>query len=296
MANSMTGYGKGEFSENGFTAVVEIKSVNNRYLDVNVNCVRELRLYEKAFVDAVKLQIERGKVDMQITVSRNEAFKEPELQLDLERVEGYLKALRRAGEALELADDLTLNSILKLPDIFKRTQAVADSEGEEFLKEISLEALSKALDNLKIMREAEGRKLAADIRSRLGQFGSYLTALEGESQRLILGYKEKLAGRLRELVGQLEPDSPRILLEAGIMAERMAVDEELVRLRSHVSQFNTMMSLGNPIGRRLDFLVQEMNREVNTIGSKLQDVTITSLVVDMKSELEKIREQIQNLE
>lgn len=296
MANSMTGYGKGEFSENGFTALVEIKSVNNRYLDVNVNCVRELRLYEKSFTDAVKQEIERGKVDMQITVSRNESGSDLDSTLDAERLEGHLRALREAGKELGLLDDLTLASVLKLPDIFNRTPPADIKENEEFLKELSLKALGLALENLRVMREAEGRKLEADIRSRLTQFESYLTAMEKESGGLIAGYKEKLLGRLRELMVQLEPDSPRILLEAGIMAERMAVDEELVRLRSHVSQFNGMMSGSEPMGRRLDFLIQEMNREVNTIGSKLQNPAITTLVVDMKSELEKIREQIQNLE
>ena len=292
MVKSMTGYGRAVETVNGREFTVEVRSVNNRYLDCTVKLPRNLSFGEDAVKQAVKASISRGKVDVFVSV-RSEGAQETAVSLNKPMAEGYLAVLRQMRQEYGLAGEITVSMLAGLPDVFLLDKPPVD---EEQLLADFLSVVQKALANFDAMRRAEGTALAADLRGRGETILSLVEQVEAGSPQTVADYRARLEAKLKEVLANTAIDESRILTEAAIFADKVAVDEETVRLRSHLNQMNTMLDAGGPIGRKLDFLLQEMNREANTIGSKCSDVRLARVVVEIKAELEKIREQTQNIE
>lgn len=292
MLKSMTGYGRGQVSGQGRSFLVEVRSVNNRYLDCNVRMPRVYACAEDGVIKQVKKTISRGKVDVFVTVE-NTAEEPVTVTLNEGVAAGYKRALDTMAEKFGLNEDISVALLSRFPDVFRVEKVPEDLEA--MTAELH-EAAALALADFDAMRSREGEKLAEDLLSRLDTLEEYDRIVEERSPQRVAAYREKLTARIQEVLEDRQIDESRILTEAAIFADKVAVDEETVRLRSHIAQFRDMIAGGSPIGRKLDFLVQEMNRETNTIGSKANDLEMSSIVVDMKAELEKIREQIQNVE
>ena len=292
MVKSMTGYGRAVETVNGREFTVEVRSVNNRYLDCTVKLPRNLSFGEDAVKQAVKTSISRGKVDVFVSV-RSEGAQETAVSLNKPMAEGYLAVLRQMRQEYGLAGEITVSMLAGLPDVFLLDKPPVD---EEQLLADFLSVVQKALANFDAMRRTEGAALAADLRGRGETILSLVGQVEVGSPQTVADYRARLEAKLKEVLANTAIDESRILTEAAIFADKVAVDEETVRLRSHLNQMNTMLDAGGPIGRKLDFLLQEMNREANTIGSKCSDVRLARVVVEIKAELEKIREQTQNIE
>lgn len=292
MIKSMTGYGRavGVFADKQIT--VELRSVNNRFLDCTVKLPRLYAFCEDAVKQAVKQSVTRGKVDVFVTVNLTQST-DISIGLNKSVLEGYLAALRTIVENYPVRDDISVSSLSRLPDVFTVEKAEQD---EDALKAQLLEVVAEALEGFDAMRKAEGEALAKDLTAKAGVILKKVAFVEERSPRSVAEYREKLYARMQEVLSSSGVDEARILTEAAIFADKVAVDEETVRLRSHLDQLQTMLNAAEPIGRKLDFLLQEMNRETNTIGSKCSDLEIARAVVDMKAEMEKIREQIQNIE
>ena len=292
MVKSMTGYGRAVETVNGREFTVEVRSVNNRYLDCTVKLPRNLSFGEDAVKQAVKTSISRGKVDVFVSV-RSEGAQETAVSLNKPMAEGYLAVLRQMRQEYGLAGEITVSVLAGLPDVFLLDKPPVD---EEQLLTDFLSVVQKALANFDAMRRTEGTALAADLRGRGETILSLVEQVEAGSPQTVADYRARLEAKLKEVLANTAIDESRILTEAAIFADKVAVDEETVRLRSHLNQMNTMLDAGGSIGRKLDFLLQEMNREANTIGSKCSDVRLARVVVEIKAELEKIREQTQNIE
>lgn len=298
MPKSMTGYGRAQRLQDGRDVLVEIRAVNHRYYEFSARLPRTCLYLEEKLKRFLNGQVARGKVEVAVTITRPDG-KDAQIAVNRSVAEGYVNALRALNESLGeggslwLNDDISLSSLLRLPDIFTVTK---EQEDEEQIWAIVSEAAGEALESFLTMRQAEGERLAADLLQKLSGLEQMLGQIEEIEPGVAESYREKLWQKLSELLADTQIDEQRILTETAIFAEKTAIDEETVRLHSHIAQFRTLLTSGEPVGRKLDFLVQEMNREVNTIGSKAQDLRITRLVVDMKSEIEKIREQIQNIE
>lgn len=289
---SMTGYGRAQKILNGRDILVEIRSVNHRYYEYSSRVPRAFNYVDEKLKALLKQGVSRGKVEVNVTINNIEG-RDTEIALNKGAAEGYVNALRSVSAELGLEDDLTLSKLIKLPDIFN-IQKTPDNE-EQVWDDVAAVA-GEALDKFVSMRETEGEKLRNDVLEKSDLILKMVGQVEALSPKTVENYRGKLYQKLSELLESKDIDQQRILTEAAIFAEKIAVDEETVRLRSHVSQLRDMLDSADPIGRKLDFIVQEMNREVNTIGSKAQDLNITKIVVDMKAEIEKIREQIQNIE
>ena len=292
MIKSMTGYGRAVETINNREFTVEISSVNNRYLDCSVRLPRMLSFAEEAVKQTVKQYVSRGKVEVHISV-RSEAAEDTKLTLNTPVVEGYLNAMRQMVETYGVKDDISVSTLSRLPEVFIMEKAKAD---EEQLQSDLMAVLGSALVSYNAMRAAEGEALDRDLRSRGNTILGFVEQVEAGNAQTVVDYRNRLEAKLREVLASTTIDQSRILTEAAIFADKVAVDEETVRLRSHLQQMNTMLSAGGAMGRKLDFLLQEMNREANTIGSKCTDVALARIVVDIKAELEKIREQTQNIE
>ena len=292
MIRSMTGYGRDQQLLHGRSITVEIRSVNHRYFEFSCRAPRGCAFLEDRLKRSLQSAISRGKVEVSLTLQTIES-RHTSVAVDHALAGQYLTALRALGEEYSLPDDLTLSSVARLPDVFTLCR---DEEDEEELAADVLQVLQNALDRFVAMREAEGERLRADVLSRVVTMEQHLTFVEERSPQTVAEYRARLTAKLTELLNGAVPDEARILTEAAIVADRLAVDEETVRLRSHFAQLRRIMESTEPVGRKLDFLVQEMNRETNTIGSKCSDTAIAGHVVEMKSEIEKIREQIQNIE
>ena len=292
MIKSMTGYGRAVQTANGREFTVEVRSVNNRYLDCNVKLPRMVSFAEDAVKQAVKNAISRGKVDVYITI-KSEAETDTKITLNAAVVEGYLGAMRQMVDSYGVRDDISVSTLSRLPEVFTVEKPEVD---EEQLKNDLLQAVSAALESYNAFREAEGAALDADLRSRGNTILELVAQVEAGNGQTVIDYRTKLYNKLKEVLANTSIDESRILTEAAIFADKVAVDEETVRLRSHLEQMNNMLTAGGAMGRKLDFLLQEMNREANTIGSKCTDVRLARIVVDIKAELEKIREQTQNIE
>ena len=288
----MTGYGRAVETVNGREFTVELRSVNNRYLDCSVRLPRILNFAEDAVKQAVKASVSRGKVDVFITV-KSEGGDETRVTLNAAALEGYLAAMRRMVTDFGVRDDISVSTVSRLPDVFLVEKPEVDEE--QLLKDL-LSVVDKALAGYDAMRSAEGAALDRDLRSRGNTILALVAQVEAGNGQTVIDYRTRLENKLREVLENTNIDESRILTEAAIFADKVAVDEETVRLRSHLQQMNTMLSGGGAVGRKLDFLLQEMNRETNTIGSKCTDVRLARIVVDIKAELEKIREQTQNIE
>lgn len=292
MIRSMTGYGRDQQLLHGRSITVEIRSVNHRYFEFSCRAPRGCAFLEDRLKRALQSAISRGKVEVSLTLQTVES-RHTSVAVDHALAGQYLTALRALGEEYSLPDDLTLSVVARLPDVFT---VCRDEEDEEELAADVLSVLQNALDRFVAMRETEGERLRDDVLARLSVMEEHLSFVEERSPQTLAEYRARLTARLTELLNGAVPDENRILTEVGIIADRLAVDEETVRLRSHFAQLRKIMESTEPVGRKLDFLVQEMNRETNTIGSKCSDTAIAGHVVEMKSEIEKIREQIQNIE
>ena len=292
MIKSMTGYGRAVETVNGREFTVEIRSVNNRYLDCSVRLPRNLAFCEDAVKQAVKASISRGKTEVCVTL-RTESGEEVKISLNKPVVEGYLEAMGQMVKEYGVQDDISVSVLSRLPDVFAVEKPQVD---EEQLQKDLLRVVSQALAGFDAMRTTEGKAMAEDLRSRGQTILHLVEQVEAGNGQTVADYRARLETKLREVLENTAIDEGRILTEAAIFADKVAVDEETVRLRSHLSQMNTMLEGGGAVGRKLDFLLQEMNREANTIGSKCTDVRLARVVVDIKAELEKIREQTQNIE
>ena len=288
----MTGYGRAVETVNGREFTVELRSVNNRYLDCSVKLPRSLSFAEEAVKQAVKATISRGKVDVFISV-RSEGGEEVKVSLNSAVLEGYLAAMRQMVTEFGVADDISVSAVSRLPEVFTVERPEVD---EDQLKADLMAVVAKAIEGYDAMRRTEGVALENDLRSRGQTILTLVAQVEQGNAQTVVDYRTRPENKLQEVLANTSIDESRILTEAAIFADKVAVDEETVRLRSHLEQMNTMLSAGGAVGRKLDFLLQEMNRETNTIGSKCSDVRLARIVVDMKAELEKIREQTQNIE
>ena len=292
MIRSMTGFGRERRIIGGREYLVEIRSVNNRYFECNVKLPRQYAYLEDALKGLLKDKISRGKVEVSLSVTSLEG-KEEQVTVNNLVVEAYLNAMRETAERFGLEDDITLSSIFRMSDVFN---IVRPEVNEDEIKEAVLTVAAAALDKFVQMRETEGERLKADLLDKAAGIEKMVEQVEAYSPETVEAYRKKLYDKMCEVLGSAQIDEQRILTEAAIFSEKVAVDEETVRLHSHFSQFRQMLEESVPVGRKLDFQVQELNRETNTIGSKCQDLRVTRIVVDMKSEIEKIREQIQNIE
>ena len=288
----MTGYGRAVETVNGREFTVELRSVNNRYLDCNVRLPRLVSFAEDAVKQAVKASVSRGKVDVFISI-RSEGGEEAQISLNKAVLDGYLAAMRQMVQECGVADDISVSAVSRLPEVFLVEKPQVD---EEQLQNDLMQVVGKALEGYDAMRCAEGEALDKDLRSRGNTILELVSQVEKGNAQTVVDYRARLEAKLREVLENTSIDESRILTEAAIFADKVAVDEETVRLRSHLKQMNTMLTNGGAVGRKLDFLLQEMNREANTIGSKCTDVNLARIVVDIKAELEKIREQTQNVE
>lgn len=292
MIKSMTGYGRGQQIIDGREITVEIKSVNHRYFEFSARVPRAYGYLEEKLKSFIQNKVSRGKVDVGITIFNIEG-KDAQIEVNQSIAIGYVEALRKANVTIGLNDDLSLSQLIRLPDIFN---VVKTTEDEEVIWNLVKTVAEEALDNFVSMRETEGQKMKDDINSRLAYISELVGKVEERSPMVTEAYRERLYNKISELLNDKKIDEQRILTEAAIFSEKTAVDEETVRLKSHIQQFTTLLDSTEAVGRKLDFLIQEFNRESNTIGSKAQDVEITRIVVELKSEIEKIREQIQNIE
>ena len=292
LVKSMTGYGRAVETVNGREFTVELRSVNNRYLDCTVKLPRMLSFAEDSVKQAVKKAISRGKVDVFITVHA-EGVSDVKVTLNAAMVEGYLAAMKQMAADYGVRDDISVSVISRMPEVFSVEKPEVDEE--QLLADL-MGVVQKALESYNAMRATEGKALENDLRSRGNTILELVAQVEAGNGQTVIDYRTRLENKLKEVLANTAIDESRILTEAAIFADKVAVDEETVRLRSHLEQMNTMLTTGGAIGRKLDFLLQEMNRESNTIGSKCTDVKLARIVVDIKAELEKIREQTQNIE
>ena len=289
MIRSMTGYGRAEKTIDGREITVEMRAVNNRYLDLNVKLPRVYGFAEDAVKSLIKANVNRGKLDLFITVN---VTADTSLQISLNKpvLEGYLAALKSIAADYGVRDDISVTALSRMPDVFVVEK---QEEDEQKLTDDILSVVKEALAKFNAMREKEGAAMEADLRSRAK---TLVEKVEARSPVTLAEYRARLTEKMQEVLGQTNIDEGRILQEAAIYADKIAVDEETVRLRSHLDQLDQMLTSGGPIGRKLDFLLQEFNRESNTIGSKGNDLEQARTVVELKAELEKIREQTQNIE
>ncbi len=292
MVKSMTGYGRAVETVNNREFTVELRSVNNRYLDCTVKLPRMVSFAEDAVKQAVKNTISRGKVDVFISI-RSEAAADVTVTLNTAMVEGYLAAMKQMAENYDIRNDISVSLLSRMNEVFSVDKPKVD---EDALMADLMSVVDKALANYDAMRTAEGKALENDLRSRGETILELVSQVEVGNGQTVIDYRARLYNKLKEVLANTAIDESRILTEAAIFADKVAVDEETVRLRSHLEQMNNMLTAGGAIGRKLDFLLQEMNRESNTIGSKCSDVKLARIVVDIKAELEKIREQTQNIE
>ena len=292
MIKSMTGYGSAKGKAGDLEISVEVKSVNNRYLDASIRMPRSFLFAEDAVKSAIGRHISRGKVDMFINVDSS-AADDMNVKVNEPLLRGYLDAIRLISEKYGLENDLNAVSAARFPDILSVEKKDLDADA---ISAGIVAVAEEALRDFDAMRQREGEKLCTDVLTKLETISALVATVEREAPKTVEAYQNRLREKLNEVLSSPGIDENRILAEAAIFADRVAVDEETVRLRSHMSQLRTMLAGGSPIGRKIDFLIQEFNREANTIGSKCQNSDIAHVVVELKSEIEKIREQIQNIE
>lgn len=292
MIKSMTGYGCAKGIVDGLEVSIELKSVNNRYLDASVRLPRSFLFAEEAIKSKVQSHISRGKVDVFVSVDASQAG-DLTVKVNESLLKGYLDAIGHISEEYNLPRDLTALSVSRFPDVLSVEKKDLDAEA---ISAGILDIAEQALRDFDLMRLREGEKLRDDVLSRLETISSLVEIVESKAPETVADYRRRLEQKMAEVLGSTGIDENRILAEAAIFADHIAVDEETVRLRSHMAQLETMINGNSPTGRKIDFLIQEFNREANTIGSKCQNSQIAHIVVDLKSEIEKIREQIQNIE
>lgn len=291
MLRSMTGYGHCEYTENDITFTVEIKTVNHRYSDIFLRIPKQFSSLEEQVRSLINDRIHRGKIDVYINYE-NKSSQDHEVILDESLAKAYYNALKKIADDLGLRDDISASTIARFPDIIK----VEKKDDSDYIAEILKKAVSAAIDEVIEMRTREGERLKENLFAILDNIENFVRKIEEKAPIVVKEYKEKLEQRLSELIDIQQVDPARIATEVALFADKCSIDEELIRLSSHIFQMKEMLNAGSPVGKKADFLIQEMNREVNTIGSKANDLEITRNVVELKSEIEKLREQIQNIE
>lgn len=292
MMKSMTGFGRAQEIVDGMQITVEIKSVNHRYFEFSAKVPRAYGFLEEKLKNFANTQISRGKVECYVSIAFLEES-DATVSVNTALAKGYVDALHTLAETCKVREDITVSLLSRFPDVLTLQTAPTD---ENHIWSAVQSVATLAVERFLVMRETEGEKLRADILSRADTILDSVSFIEARSPQTVREYNEKLKSRMEELLGNAQIDEQRLLTEAAIFADKIAVDEETVRLRSHISQLRAFMDAAEPIGRKLDFLVQEINREANTIGSKAQDVEIAKKVIAVKAEVEKIREQVQNIE
>jgi uncharacterized protein (TIGR00255 family) len=293
MMRSMTGFGQSGRTAAGFRMQVDMKSVNHRYAEMMIRMPKEWLFLEESVKKRIQKEVKRGRVDVFINMER-EGQSGKTVELDSDLVRGYMEAAEKLRTEFGIRDELSLRDLLLIPDVVRFTEA--DLPDKELTGEELLRCVDDAVVQLAAMRQIEGGHLRTDLDKRLSQLKEFAEEIERLAPRTAAEYYNKLKLRLRELLDQVPLDESRVATEAAVFADRRNIDEELIRLDSHFQQFARLLDSEEPSGRKLDFLIQEMNREVNTIGSKANEAEVTVLVVEMKAELEKIREQVQNIE
>ena len=292
MIKSMTGYGRCEKIIDNYEIAVEIKSVNHRYADYNIRVPRSYNFLEEYIKAVLQKYIARGKIDVYVSVKKQQDDT-TEIALNKPLAESYVKALKSIADEFGVQDDISVSTVARYNDIF---EVIRTPEDEDAVKAKVSEALDEAAASFIEMREREGKKLADDMVARNGVIRSMVKKIDEIAPTTVIEYRKKIEERIRELIADAEIDETRLLTETAIYADKLCINEEIVRLSSHLDEFDRIMGTGVAVGRKLDFLLQEMNRETNTIGSKSNNLEIAKLIVEIKSELEKIREQLQNIE
>ena len=291
MIKSMTGYGKANLEKNSRKYIIEIKSVNHRYMDISIKMPRALSYLEEIIKNEISKNIKRGKVDVFITFENN-SIEGREIKINTELAKGYIKELRKLAKEENILSDIQVNDIARYPDVL----TIQDSQDDEEIKHEILEVVGKATENLVSMRKTEGEKIAKDLKERLELIQNKVNEVSKLSTGLIEEYVVKLEERVKQILKDQEIDKARLAQEVVIYADRCSIEEEITRLNSHIAQFNKLLNSDEAVGKKLDFIIQEMNRETNTIGSKANSLEITNSVIDMKTEIENLREQVQNIE
>lgn len=292
MVTSMTGFGRGKALSDELNITVEIKSVNHRYFEYSSRIPRAFQFLDDSLKSLCQKKISRGKIELSVQYE-DTSSSSVELAVNKSYADAYITALHKFAKDYKLKDDIKASAIIGNSDIF--TVKKRDLN-EELVKDLALRATEEAIDNFIGARAVEGERLVADVKGRADYILKQVDFIETRSPETVKEYREKLEQKIKELIGDIKVDEQRLLTETAIYADKIAVAEETVRLRSHIDSLCSLLDEGGVIGRKLDFIVQEMNRETNTIGSKCQDMDITKVVVEIKSEIEKIREQIQNIE
>ena len=295
MIRSMTGYGRGEGAYEGVNVTIELRSVNNRYLDCSVKMPRTYIFAEEALKERIQSKVGRGKVDVFVNIAHT-GGESLSVTVNEDLAKGYIAALERLyelGNGQNVQKDYKASELARFPDVLIVEKQEEDLES---MKARLLEVLDLAVEDFNTMRTREGEKLAADILKRATTIEELTTVVEARSPLTVAEYRARLEAKMQDVLQNVQIDQNRLLTEAAIFADKVAVDEETVRLHSHLEQLRDMLKKGGAVGRKLDFLIQEFNREANTIGSKCNDIEITRTVVDIKAEIEKIREQVQNIE
>ncbi len=292
MVCSMTGFGRAKETVSGLDITVEIKSVNHRFFEFSSRVPRAYQFLDEKLKTFCGKSIVRGKAEVSVTVADN-TQSGTVVEIDRGLADAYMKALGRLAREYRIKNDVKVSSLMSVPGIFKVTQNTAD---DDTVIAAVLQVAQSALDSFIKMRTAEGERLADDVKKRTDLILEKVAFIEARSPKTVKEYRERIEQKIRELIGDTAVDEQRLITETAVFADKVAVDEETVRLRSHISQLCALLDNGGAVGRKLDFIVQEMNREANTIGSKAQDIEIAHTVVDIKAEIEKIREQIQNIE
>ena len=292
MIKSMTGFGRCEICEADYRFTVEMKSVNHRYLDVNLKMPRKLNLFEAAARSLLKEYVQRGKLDIYVTCE-DLAQENVAIRYNRDVAARYLEYLQQMEEEFGLENDVKLSALSRYPEVFAMEEAQPDEEGLWKAFEKALRGAAKELTDARI---AEGENLRRDLTDKLDQMLEHVSFIEGRSPQIIAEYRAKLAERVRELLNGVQADESRLLTEVTVYADKVCVDEEIVRLKSHIEAMKRELMSGGSVGRKLDFLAQEMNREANTILSKTTDLELSNRGIELKTEIEKVREQIQNIE
>jgi len=292
MIRSMTGFGRGMSQEDGMEFLVEIKTVNHRYSDIYIKMPRQLSFLEDKVRETVNKSLSRGKIDVFISYE-DHGEDSKSVIVDESLAKAFIDAAVQLRDRFGLVDDISVSLVSKFPDVFRVEKVEKD---ENKLWNLLKAALDEALQSLIAMREVEGEGLKNSLLEKAANIEAAIKQIELRCPDVVKEYKQKLENRIKELIEQQTIDENRLAMEVAFFADRCSIDEEIVRLVSHINQLREALSMQQPVGRKLDFLIQEMNREINTIGSKANDLTITKFVVEVKSEIEKMREQVQNIE
>ena len=292
MIKSMTGYGSAVYSENGKKYSVEIKSVNNRYSDISVKAPRIYGFLEDALRKRAAERIRRGKADIYVTVE-NDGADSGSVSVDISLAAQYMKAFSQLSDSLGIPCNMKSEDFLRIQDVFRVEKA---EENEDEITAAAKKALDGALDRFEEMRLREGEKMLEDLQAHLAVIKEETAHIEAHAPEIVEQYRKRIEERVRDILGTAPYDETRLLTEVAVFSDRVNVNEEIVRLKSHISQFSEMLASDEPVGRKIDFLIQEMNRETNTIGSKSNDLEASKIIINIKAEIEKLREQIQNVE